>query len=368
MQAYPLPSLSVAEAKQFQFALVDLVTQNFSGQEVLTLGDLGIVTGENKPISTLKVERIIADFFQAEKAILVQGAGTAAIRWGLYSMMKPGQTLLVHDAPMYPTTAVTIQSMGIQTVTADFNDWPKVLAVLENNQIDGVVVQHSRQQFHDSYYLAAVIAGIKRYDSQLPILVDDNYAVMKVAEVGVQCGADLSAFSLFKLLGPEGVGCVVGKKDYIEVIQSANSSGGSQIQGHLAMEALRGLLYAPVACAIQAEVSAEIVGRLCGGEVPGIREAFLANSQSKVVMIVLENPIGKEVIAAAATLGAAPYPVGAESKYEFVPMVYRVSQTLLATDPGLIDVMIRVNPMRAGADTVIRILRQAIARVVKKRE
>lgn len=368
MLAYPLPSLSVAQGKKFQFALVDLVTQHFSGQEVLSLGDLGVVTGTNKPGRTLKVEQVIAEFFQAESAILVQGAGTAAIRWGLYSMVKPGQTLLLHNGPVYQTTGVTIQSMGINTVVADFNDWPQVLTVLEKNQIDGVLVQHSRQQLADSYDLVQVIEGIKKYNALLPILVDDNYAVMKTPAIGVQCGADLSAFSLFKLLGPEGVGCVLGKKEYIAAIQAANSSGGSQIQGHLAMEALRGLVYAPVACAIQAEVNEELLVRLNSGEVPGIREGVLANAQSKVILVVLEKPISKEVIAAAAKLGAAPYPVGAESKYEFVPMIYRASQTLLASKPEFADVMIRVNPMRCGADTVIRILREAIARVVKKRE
>jgi hypothetical protein len=36
-------------------------------------------------------------------------------------------------------------------------------------------------------------------------VTDDNYAVMKVPRIGCQCGADLSCFSLFKLLGPGGV-------------------------------------------------------------------------------------------------------------------------------------------------------------------
>ena len=66
----------------------------------------------------------------------------------------------------------------------------------------------------------------------------------------VECGADLSAFSMFKLLGPEGIGCVVGKKRYIEKIVAANYSGGGQVQGHEALACLRGMIYAPVALAI----------------------------------------------------------------------------------------------------------------------
>ena len=57
-----------------------------------------------------------------------------------------------------------------------------------------------------------------------------------------------------------------------------------------------------------------------------------------------------------------PISVGAESKYEFVPMVYRVSGTFRAADPTLEERMIRINPMRSGANTIIRIVREAIER------
>ncbi len=39
---------------------------------------------------------------------------------------------------------------------------------------------------------------------------------MKVKEIGSELGADLSAFSTFKLLGPEGIGCIVGKKELLK--------------------------------------------------------------------------------------------------------------------------------------------------------
>ena len=112
---------------------------------------------------------------------------------------------------------------------------------------------------------------------------------MKVSKIGVQCGADLSAFSMFKLLGPEGVGCVLGKKSYIDKIEEFNYSGGSKVQGIEAMEVLRGLVYAPVALAIQAEVNEELVIRLNHGEVKGVKQAFLANAQSKVLLVNLKT-------------------------------------------------------------------------------
>ena len=55
--------------------------------------------------------------------------------------------------------------------------------------------------------------------------------------------------------------------------------------------------------------------------------------------------------------------VGAESRYELVPMFYRVSGTFRATDPTITKRMIRINPMRSGDDTVIRILKEAMEKV-----
>jgi O-acetylhomoserine/O-acetylserine sulfhydrylase-like pyridoxal-dependent enzyme len=360
MNTYPLESITLDEAKKMQFKLIDAVTRYFKGSEILSLGDLGVVAGLNKPATTLRVEQVLADFFGQEAAVLVRAAGTAAIRWGLYSMIKPGDALLVHEAPIYPTTEVTIESMGLRTVRADFNNKEQLVKVLRENKIDAVLIQFTRQRIEDSYDMTEVISTIRENLGNVPIITDDNYAVMKVKNIGAQCGADLSAFSMFKLLGPEGIGCVVGKKKYIDKIIKSNYSGGGQVQGHEALEVVRGLVYAPVALAIQAEVNDELVDRLNRGEVEGVKKAFLANAQSKVLLVELEHSIAERAIEEAEKLGAAPNPVGAESKYEFVPMFYRVSGTFRAADSSLEKRMIRINPMRSGADTVIRILREAI--------
>jgi len=58
-------------------------------------------------------------------------------------------------------------------------------------------------------------------------------------------------------------------------------------------------------------------------------------------------------------LGALPYPVGAESKFEVPPLFYRVSGTFLKKIPNCGNTMIRINPNRSGAQTIIRILDEA---------
>lgn len=360
MKTWPLESLTLEEAAQKQFEFVDSVTKYFSGETMLTRGDLGVVPGLNKPEVTKRTEQVIADFFNAEEAMLIRGAGTTAIRQALFSAVKPNQTLLVHDAPIYPTTQVSIDMLNLTVVRVDFNQISLVKKTVENSNVDGVLLQLTRQKPDDSYDSQEVIQTIRSVDPAVPIITDDNYAVMKIPKIGCEMGASLSCFSLFKLLGPEGIGCIVGEKKYIDSLKKDNYSGGLQVQGHEALDVIKGLTYAPVALALSAQTSTTICESLNDGDIPEVKEAFIANAQSKVVLIEFHKPIAKKVLETAKSLGAAPYPVGAESKYEIVPMFYRVSNTFLQSDETLGERMIRVNPMRAGADTVLRILREAI--------
>ncbi|AYE39525.1 aminotransferase class V-fold PLP-dependent enzyme [Companilactobacillus zhachilii] len=362
-KTYPLESISTDEALDKQFELVDTMTRHFEGNELLSQGDLGVVPGLNQPRYTKKVEEVLADFFGTEAAMLVRGSGTAAIRMALHSVLKPGDTLLVHQAPIYPTTKVSIDSMGIKTVAIDYNN---IQSQSIPANISGILIQYTRQQPEDSYSMEDVISYLKNKYPKVPIITDDNYAVMKVHKIGVELGATLSCFSTFKLLGPEGIGCIVGDKKEIDLLRQENYSGGSQVQGHEALDVLRGLTYAPVALANQARVVNELVERLNSNEIPEIESAYVANAQSKVLLVEFKRPIAQEILKYTNSLGAAPNPVGAESKYEIVPMFYRVSGTFKEYDSDLLKTTIRINPYRCGAKTIIRILKDSIGKAVKE--
>ena len=363
MKTYPLESLSIEEAKDLQFRIVDTITQVFKGHEMLSRGDLGVVKGLNKPVTTKKVEEVIAKMFSQEAALLVRGAGSGAIRFALHSVAKAGDTVLVHKAPIYNTTKYSMEMLGLRTVEADFNTLEEVKAVLRREKdIKLALIQHTRQMPEDRYSMKEVINTIKSV-SAIPIITDDNYATFKVRKIGCESGADLSCFSAFKLLGPEGIGVITGKQQYIDILEKESYSGGMQVQGHEAMDVLRGFVYAPVSLAIQAQVNEECVKRLNEGEVPHVKTAFLANAQSKVLLVEFDSDIAENVLTEAERLGAAPNPVGAESKYEIVPMFYRVSGTFRNYDSSFEKRMIRINPMRSGSDTVIRILSECVRRV-----
>jgi cystathionine beta-lyase/cystathionine gamma-synthase len=365
METYPLYSRTFEEARAFQFKVVDAATHHFNGAEALDLGDLGVVKGTNRPLQTIRVEKVFADAFDAEDACLVRGAGTGALRWSLVAALKPGGTILVHDAPIYPTTKVTLDTMGAKTVIADFNDDEKLRQTLDTHAsvIDAVLIQHSRQKPDDSYELGHVIDIVREKLGNVPIVTDDNYAATKVKAIGCQLGADLSTFSCFKILGPEGVGVVIGSEKYVEKARSLQYSGGSQVQGHEAMAALRGLIYAPVALSITGATCHEVAKRLNAGELRHVKAAFVANAESKAVLVEFDEDVANDILAKAPAHGAAPHPVGCESKYEFLPMFYRISGTFRAKNPSWEKRMIRINVMRSGPDTVIRILRELIDEV-----
>lgn len=358
---HPLPVASPAQALALQQRLVTALLRHFPDAGLFT-SDVGVVPGLGRPATTARVELALAEAFGAPSAALVQGAGTGAIRAALGAgpwRATGGRRLLVHAAPDYPTTAAVFADAGADLVRADANDpaaWREALNAPDAP--DWVYLQHTRQQLTDSYDLAEAIAAAR--DAGKRVVVDDNYAVVRTPAIGVELGAAASAFSLFKLHGPEGVAVVVGERDVVEAVRAANYSGGGQVQGHQALDAVRALVMVPLNWAAQSAASVEVATRLASGEVPGIADATLANAQDLCVIALLDAPIADDVRAEAARLGAAPYPVGSNSRYEIAPLVYRMSSSSLHANPELAGWAIRVNPMRAGADLVVDLLRRAV--------
>ncbi|EJD6490800.1 hypothetical protein M0L06_RS11770 [Citrobacter koseri] len=61
MKTFPLQSLTLAEAQQKQFALVDTVCRYFPGADFLKGGDLGLSPGLNQPGTTRQVEKVLEE-------------------------------------------------------------------------------------------------------------------------------------------------------------------------------------------------------------------------------------------------------------------------------------------------------------------
>jgi hypothetical protein len=358
-----LQVLDLDGAIALQHRIVDAIVRNWTGSEFMNAGDLGygLAADSDRPLMTAKAERCIAEVFGADDAALVWGAGTGANQALLHAVHKPGVRLLLHDAPTYKTTQRILDAMAVEQIRCNFNDADVLSAALEGHP-DAVWIQHSPQCLTDQYDVAGVIEQCGRLSPRSLLLVDDNYAAMRVKKIGVELGATASSFSLFKVLGPPGVGCVVGTGEVIRAIHASNTSGGSKIQGPLAREMLDALIHAPVALAVQNRVVVEIVDAIAAspGLYPGVRRAFAGDVNERAAVIELVEPRARDVVVSAQQSGAAPFPVGGESRYELVPLFYRLASTFVRAQPEVEDWYLRINPHRAGAETALRILREAL--------
>lgn len=373
MKVFPLEVITIEQAIEAQFQLVDQIHRFFPNDEFFQVGDLGLAPPHQFPRATEKVEQVLAAYFGAESALLVRGAGTGAMRSFLMEQLKPADSILVHQAPIYPTTETILTGMGLQPVALDYN---RLLTQQQTNSalksvfidkgidVKVALIQHSRQQPEDRYRMEETVAVLKRQKTDLVIVADDNYVVFKVPKIGCQLGADVSVFSIFKLFGPPGIGCLVGKREILNRIRQKMYSGGSKVQGYEAMESLRSMVHAPVAFAIQAKVADQIVAELNQSE-PEVHKAMIVNAQSRVILVQFKRPIAKKVLIESCKLGASSYPIGSESRYEIPALFYRVSGTFKKADPKMEETTIRINPMRAGKETVLRILRTAIQKAIQ---
>ena len=362
-ESYPLEMITFEEEIENQYRLVDLMHKHFDGFQALNEGDYGCHIKYGRPERTVEVEKVLAEYFGAEDAALVRGGGTGAIRALCFALIRNGSKVLVHDASMYMTTQITLEGLGAELIRADFNDFENIRLRLKEG-VDVLYIQRVRQKLSDSYDTVSIIKEARKIDPKIRILVDENYAVNKVRFLGAAIEADASAFSAFKLMGIPGIGIIAGNKDVIDIVHKQNYSGGGQVQGPEATEVLRSLVINPVLLGVQNRSVDEVVRRLEKGEVKHVEKALKANLEERIILVKLDLPIAREVIKEAIKRGGLPHPVGSESRYEVQTLFYRVAKVMLEEEPLYEKYVIRINPMRSGPETVIRILKESIEAVL----
>jgi hypothetical protein len=365
--------MTLEQAIEMQFALVDAI-QGAMGSDVIFTEDYGQVRelatvgfgGGGRPRATARVERALADFFGTPDAVLVHGAGTGSIRAMLNASLRPGADVVLHSAHPYKTTLPAMQHMGLRLHQVDFNDLDALRRVLEDVKPDGLYIQHVPQGLGDNHEITDVI-GLARAvgGDHIKVIVDDNYAVMRSRKIGVQLGADATAFSLFKLLSPVQVGCVLGDEELVSGIRRDLSSAGCQVQGPAAMQALRMLVFAPVALAIQnaavLETTQKINELVAAGKLSYVRAAVAAQPGIRCSVLVFDEPVAEAFVRSAWRNGSPSQSVGEEAQPEVLPLFTYLTSTFLKGMPGLEKYAIRINPMRGGSSAIIRVLEASLA-------
>lgn len=365
--------MSVEDATEHQFRLVETAAQVMGSDEVF-VEDYGQVRelatvgfgGGGRPRATARVEEVLARFFGTDEAVLVHGAGTGSIRAMLNGIVEPGSRILLHKAHPYKTTLPAMQHMGLDVQYVDFNDASELERSLRAHSPSTFYLQHVPQQLGDSYGIEETIELARSVGGDdLRVLVDDNYAVMRSHRIGVEMGADASALSLFKLLAPQAIGAVLADADSAGRIRRDNASAGAQVQGPYAMAALRSLIYAPVALAIQNQTILravdEINAGIAAGDLPFLAGAYSAQPGIRCIVLLFDRPAAEHFLRSAWRHGSPSQSVGEEAQFEFLPLFTYLTSTFLKATPGLEKYAVRINPMRGGTQTVMRVLRDALA-------
>jgi hypothetical protein len=362
--------MTVQQAAAEQYRIVDAI-QRVLGSDEIFAEDYGqersLASGAfgsgGRPVATAKVEQALAGYFGTEDVVLVPGAGTGSIR-AMLGVVPPRGRVLLHEGLPYKTTAAALARMALETVAVDFNDLDAVKAALRGD-VDALYVQHVPHRLGDRYELGPLISAARdERGDDLVILVDDNYAAMRTPSIGVHLGADASALSLFKVLASANVGCVAGTAEVTSRVRQDFGSAGSQVQGPEAMDALRSMVYAPVALALQNEVvieaSAEINRLVGAGRLPSVRCAVPSQVAMRAIALVFDEPIAQEFLRSAWRNGSPSRSVGEEARYDVLPLFTYLAGTFLKSAPGIENYVVRINPLRGGTETIVRVLEAAL--------
>ena len=188
-----------------------------------------------------KIERIYAEIFKAEKAI-VRGqfiSGSHALNVTFFALLRPGDLLLSITGKPYDTLDEVIgikdnnsslKSFGvnydqIELVDDDFN-YDKISEYLQHNKVKVIEIQRSKgystRKSIDIDKVEKVIKTIRKVDKEVIIMIDNCYCELVTTKEPIEVGADICVGSLIKNLGggiaPNGA-YIAGKKELVELLQ-----------------------------------------------------------------------------------------------------------------------------------------------------
>ena len=183
-----------------------------------------------------------------------------------------GDPLLIHRAPVYRTTARhparpgrAGRRGGLQR-SAGAARGARVGAVSAGRTSSTPGSASPTPTTRATVLAACRAAGVRT-------VVDDNYAVLRVPGVRGRAGRRRLLLLAVQAARPGGRRRRRrARRTWWSGCARDNYSGGGQVQGHQALDALRALTHVPVMWAVQSRVAAEVAGRLAAGEVPGVAE------------------------------------------------------------------------------------------------
>ena len=219
-----------------QQRVLDLFRKHHVGEE-----DLVPSTGYGyDDIGRDKIEDIYADYFKVDDALVRPqfGSGTHAITVGLFSILRPGDTLYYLTGTPYDTIQEVIglagnkpgnmKEWGINFKTTELTDdgevdYEKAKKDLQDKSIKVVAIQRSlgyatRKTFTMDK-IKKMLKFIKEARPDVNIFIDNCYGEFSECEEPTFYGADMMAGSLYKNAGAglvKGGAFLVGRQDLID--------------------------------------------------------------------------------------------------------------------------------------------------------
>jgi hypothetical protein len=77
-------------------------------------------------------------------------------------------------------------------------------------------------------------------------------------------------------------------------------------------------------------------------------------------VLVLERPVAAAFLLAAWRNGSPSRSVGEEARYDLLPLITAMPGTFVRETPALGQGAVRINPLRGGVDTIVRILKATV--------
>lgn len=186
------------------------------------------------------LDKIYARIFRAEAALVRIGFvnGTHALSCALYSLVKPGDTLLSVTGLPYDTIRNTIgisgdchgslKFYGVDYAQVDLDekgepDYEAIRSAAANEKVTGIIIQRSRgygeRKALTVEEIGRICSVIREVNSKANIMVDNCYGEFTDIIEPTEVGADIIAGSLIKNpgggLAPTG-GYLAGKAELVE--------------------------------------------------------------------------------------------------------------------------------------------------------
>ncbi len=185
------------------------------------------------------IEQIFAEVLGAEDAVVRNQfiSGTHALTVALFSMLRPGDTMLSINGKPYDTldevigiveNKSSLKSYGVKyeqiDLIGDEFDTPKIVERVKQGNVKLICMQRSRgYSLRKSLSLESikkVIEEIRKVNKEAVIMIDNCYGEFTDTIEPTSLGADLIVGSLIKNLGggiaPNGA-YIAGKKDLVEL-------------------------------------------------------------------------------------------------------------------------------------------------------